>query len=199
MTCFCSFPNLRNCQLEPDGNLVPPFPQRTNVCKTLRHCRTIYSFFFYKPPSNVVILLFFRLSFQYQKQEVQRVLQSWFQNNISAGHTSLLQVYRCYWTYVGITIVLYGWRISQWKLLKRERRKGTTLFSGVDQFSLTGPCQKLKTNRGRVYSLSNYSCTIFTKECIFCFLALQITIQFVLANIIGSAWKETNKTSRASR
>ena len=80
-----------------------------------------------------------------------------------------------------------------------ERWRGTTLFSGVDQFSLTGPSQKLKTNRGRGYSLSNYSCTIFSKECIFCFLALQITIQFVLANIIGSAWKETNKTSRASR
>ena len=27
-----------------------------------------------------------------------------FYNNISAGHTSLLQVYRCYWTYVAITI-----------------------------------------------------------------------------------------------
>ena len=40
------------------------------------------------------------------KQEVQRLLQSWseqrvlfFHNNILAGHTSLLQVYRCYWTY----------------------------------------------------------------------------------------------------
>ena len=40
----------------------------------------------------------------------QRVL--FFYNNISAGHTSLLQVYRCYWTYVGITI-LYRWRMSQ--------------------------------------------------------------------------------------
>ena len=41
-----------------------------------------------------------------QKREVQRLLQSWSEqrvlflhNNISAGHTSLLQVYRCYWTY----------------------------------------------------------------------------------------------------
>ena len=33
----------------------------------------------------------------------QRVL--FFLNNISAGHTSLLQVYRCYWTYVAITIL----------------------------------------------------------------------------------------------
>ena len=54
-----------------------------------------------------------------QEREVQRLLQSWFKttcivfyNNISAGHTSLLQVYRCYWTYVAITI-LYRWRISQ--------------------------------------------------------------------------------------
>ena len=38
-----------------------------------------------------------------QEQEVQRLLQSWFKttyivsyNNISAGHTSLPQVYRCY-------------------------------------------------------------------------------------------------------
>ena len=40
---------------------------------------------------------------QCQEREVQRLLQSWFKttcivfcNNISAGHTSLLQVYRCY-------------------------------------------------------------------------------------------------------
>ena len=55
-----------------------------------------------------------------QEREVQRLLQSWFKttciifyNNISAGHTSLLQVYRCYWTYVGITIFIYRWRMSQ--------------------------------------------------------------------------------------
>ena len=47
-----------------------------------------------------------------QEREVQRLLQSWskttcivFYNNISAGHTSLLQVYRCYWTYVAKTIL----------------------------------------------------------------------------------------------
>ena len=34
-----------------------------------------------------------------------------FLNNISAGHSSLLQVYRCHWTYVAITI-LYRWRQS---------------------------------------------------------------------------------------
>ena len=33
----------------------------------------------------------------------QRVL--FFHNNIRAGHTRLLQVYRCYWTYVGITVL----------------------------------------------------------------------------------------------
>ena len=55
----------------------------------------------------------------YLEREVQRLLQSWFKatcivfyNNISAGHTSLLQVYRCFWTYVAITI-LYRWRMSQ--------------------------------------------------------------------------------------
>ena len=46
-----------------------------------------------------------------QEREVQRLLQSWFKttcivfyNNIPrpAGHTSLLQVYRCYWTYVAM-------------------------------------------------------------------------------------------------
>ena len=54
-----------------------------------------------------------------QEREVRRLQQSWFKttcivfyNNISAGHTSLLQVYRCYWTYVAITI-LYRWRMSQ--------------------------------------------------------------------------------------
>ena len=35
------------------------------------------------------------------------------------------QVYRCYWTYVGITI-LYRWRMSRKKLFKRERRKWRT-------------------------------------------------------------------------
>ena len=71
--------------------------------------------------------IFFKLTadkllvFKWSKtQEVQRLLQSWFKttnivffyNNISAGHTSLLQVYRCYWTYVAITI-LCKWRMSQ--------------------------------------------------------------------------------------
>ena len=44
-----------------------------------------------------------------QEREVQRLLQSWFKttcivfyNNIPAGQTSLLQVYRCYWTYVAM-------------------------------------------------------------------------------------------------
>ena len=46
-----------------------------------------------------------------QEREVQRLLQSWFEttcivfyNNIPrpAGHTSLLQVYKCYWTYVAM-------------------------------------------------------------------------------------------------
>ena len=35
-----------------------------------------------------------------------------FHNNISAGRASLLQVYRCYWTYVGITI-LFRWVLNQ--------------------------------------------------------------------------------------
>ena len=35
------------------------------------------------------------------------------------------QVYRCYWAYVGITI-LYRWRMSRKKLFKRERRKWLT-------------------------------------------------------------------------
>ena len=54
-----------------------------------------------------------------QEREVRRLQQSWvkttcivFYNNISAGDTSLLQVYRCYWTYVPITM-LYRWRMSQ--------------------------------------------------------------------------------------
>ena len=44
-----------------------------------------------------------------QEREVQRLLQSWFKttcivfyNNIPAGQTSLLQVYRCYWAYVAM-------------------------------------------------------------------------------------------------
>ena len=37
----------------------------------------------------------------------------------------LHQVYRCYWTYVGIT-VLYRWRMSRKKLFKREGRKWRT-------------------------------------------------------------------------
>ena len=42
----------------------------------------------------------------YSKADLkQRVL--FFYNNISAGHTSLLQVYRSYWTYVVITILYY--------------------------------------------------------------------------------------------
>ena len=116
----CLFPNLRNCQLEPDGELVPPLPQRTNVCKTLRHCRTIPSFFFYKPPSNLAILLFFRLSFQYQKREVQRLLQSWFRTTCIVFSQKIFRLaipaffrFRCYWTYARITIILYRWRISQ--------------------------------------------------------------------------------------
>ena len=46
------------------------------------------------------------------------------QNNVYC-FTSLLQVYRCYWTYVGITM-LYRWRMSQKKLFERERRKWRT-------------------------------------------------------------------------
>ena len=53
-----------------------------------------------------------RLSSGKQEREVRRLQQSWFKttcivfyNNMSAGHTSLLQVYRCYWTYVAITIL----------------------------------------------------------------------------------------------
>ena len=52
-------------------------------------------------PINVTLELLF--SKNEKSKEVQRLLQSWFKttcivfyNNISAGHTSLLQVYRCY-------------------------------------------------------------------------------------------------------
>ena len=43
-----------------------------------------------------------------QKQEVQRL-----HHNISAGHTSLLQVYRCYWTYDMNHNIIYMSRLSQ--------------------------------------------------------------------------------------
>ena len=49
-----------------------------------------------------------------QEREVQRLYYS----NISAGHTSILQVYRWYWTYVGITIFIYRWRMCNNNCLK---------------------------------------------------------------------------------
>ena len=90
---------------------------------TVLRCQTLYSTLFLA--LNCFLLWFLHFSLKShkcfsttgialcnrhnQEWEVQRLLQSWFQtrcivfyNNISAGRTSLLQVYRCYWTYVAI-------------------------------------------------------------------------------------------------
>ena len=61
-------------------------------------------------------------------------MQSWFKTtcivfykNISAGHTSLLQVYRCYWTYEAITILL--------KKVKKDRQV-TSAWKSASSYKL---------------------------------------------------------------
>ena len=116
--------------------------------------------------------------FRGQEREVQRLLQSWFKttcivsflNNISAGHTSLLQVYRCYWTYVAISI-LYRWRtfsiyIILWLLHKFSNIcKPEEGWYGQPKYCLTKKktihvvlnqlCSSLWTSLSRLYILAD--------------------------------------------
>ena len=84
-------PHFKNCSAGPVVANVGSLEKRSNQPK-------------YKETKN-------KKSKDYCKADSkQRVL--FFHNNISVGRASLLQVYRCYWTYVGITI-LFRWVLNQ--------------------------------------------------------------------------------------
>ena len=95
------FPNLRNCQLEPDGKLVPS-PPSPNVQTSVKLCDIaelyLRSFSTNLPqtwPFYYFLGSLFRTknekSKDYCKADSEQLVL-FFHKNISAGHTSLLQV-----------------------------------------------------------------------------------------------------------
>ena len=95
----CLFPNLRNCQLEPDGELVPPYPNVQTSVKLCDIAELYLRSFSTNLPQTWPFYYFLGSLFSTINEKSKDYCEAdseqlvlFFHKNISAGHTSLLQV-----------------------------------------------------------------------------------------------------------